>query len=209
MNVFILSTGRCGSATFIKACKYINNYSSEHESRVSLFGEERLAYEECHIESDNRLSWFLGRLDREFGDNAFYVHLTRDREATARSYAKRLDPKLLMNSYMHGIYMGIDDEQSPYDLALDMYDTINENIKVFLENKSNKMNMTLENIQEEYPVFWQRIGAQGSLDSALKEWNIQHNATKIDDYRPPHFMLRVINKLVRTVIKFPRFLRDV
>ena len=85
MNIFVLNTGRCGSTTFIKACQHIQNFTASHESRSVFTGNQRLAYPRNHIEADNRLSWFLGKLDQEYGDNAVYVHLLRDRAATARS----------------------------------------------------------------------------------------------------------------------------
>lgn len=78
MNVFVLSTGRCGSTTFVKACEHITNFSAAHESRTGLLGAARLDYAGNHIEADNRLSWLLGRLDRTYGNAAFYVHLRRD-----------------------------------------------------------------------------------------------------------------------------------
>ena len=84
MNVFILNTGRCGSSTFIKACHHITNYTSGHETMSSQVLDARLGYSENHIEADNRLSWFLGRLDQKFGSEAFYVHLSRDKSATVR-----------------------------------------------------------------------------------------------------------------------------
>ena len=85
MNVFVLSTGRCGSTTFIKACSHITNYSSAHESLSTRTGKQRLNYPENHIEADNRLSWLLGRLDNTYGDDAFYVHLNRNIEDTIAS----------------------------------------------------------------------------------------------------------------------------
>jgi len=89
MNVFVLNTGRCGSTTFARACRHISNFSSAHESRTYLFGEERLAYPSNHIEVDNRLSWLLGRLDRKYGDRAVYVHLKRNIHDTAASFVAR------------------------------------------------------------------------------------------------------------------------
>ena len=74
-NVFVLCTGRCGSTTFVQACQHIENYTASHESKISLLGDQRLEYSQNHIEVDNRLSWFLGSLDKKYGDNAFYVHL--------------------------------------------------------------------------------------------------------------------------------------
>src|SRR5688572_26940299 len=104
MNVFVLCTGRCGSTTFVKACSHATNYSSAHESRANVVGPERLAYPPNHIEADNRLSWFLGRLERTYGNNAFYVHLTRSREETARSFTKRWDHGI-MQAYRVGVLM--------------------------------------------------------------------------------------------------------
>ncbi len=63
MNVFVLGTGRCGTTTFMKACRHVTNCTSGHETRVNHVGPERLSYPSNHIEADNRLSWFLGRLD--------------------------------------------------------------------------------------------------------------------------------------------------
>ena len=85
MNVFVLNSGRCGSMTFIRACRHIRNYSAGHESRVQLLGEQRLAYAPDHIEADNRLCWLLGRLDAAYGEHAYYVHLSREPAATAVS----------------------------------------------------------------------------------------------------------------------------
>ncbi len=90
-NVFILCTGRCGSSTFIRACKHITNYTASHESRISKGGYNRLQYPAHHIEADNRLSWFLGRLENKYGDDAFYVHLKRNIKDTAASLLRRYD----------------------------------------------------------------------------------------------------------------------
>ena len=95
MNIFVLSTGRCGSTTLYNFCKHITNYSSGHESRDNL----NFSYNNNHIEIDNRLSWFLGRLDSKYGDKAFYVHLMRDDKKVAASYEKRF-------YYKRGISIG-------------------------------------------------------------------------------------------------------
>ena len=89
MNIFILNTGRCGSTTFIQACKHITNFSCAHESRTAILGKERMDYPDDHIEADNRLSWLLGRLDKKYGDDPFYVHLKRNENDTARSFTRR------------------------------------------------------------------------------------------------------------------------
>ena len=178
MNVFILSTGRCGSTTFAEACKFIKNYTSSHESRAGICGENRLDYPPTHIEADNRLAWFLGRLEAKYGDEACYIHLKRDVRSTANSYAHRTEPKLLMDGYRNGIYLRLEREPSSLDLAFDLCNTINSNIEIFLANKSNTMTIDLENVQSEFPLFWEKIGAQGELDEALAAWKTSYNPSR-------------------------------
>jgi hypothetical protein len=179
MNVFILGTGRCGSVTFIKACQAIENYSCGHESRVSLAGEQRFLYPENHIEADNRLSWFLGELETAYGDEAFYVHLTRDREKTALSFHKRFyNARSIVLAYSEGIKMMIPETMNydqRYQACLDYVDTVNANITAFLEGKSKVIHITLENIEDDFVRFWDMIGATGDLDNALKVFSVKHN----------------------------------
>lgn len=183
MNVFVLSTGRCGSTTFAKACAHITNYTSAHESRVAMLGPARLDYPDNHIESDNRLAWFLGRLEQKYGDEAFYVHLTRDRMAVARSYAKRLEPGMIIPAYAQGIHLGLPEDIAPLalDIALDYVDTVTANIEAFLENKTRKMGFRLENAKADFERFWSAIGAEGDQAAALGEFDIPHNATARKD----------------------------
>jgi len=142
MNVFILNAGRWGSTTFIKSCQHINNYTAAHESRTTFVGPDRLTYPENHIEADNRLSWFLGRLDQLYGDNAFYVHLLRDKDDTVNSFMKRTDFGI-MKAYREGIYL-TDSKTNLQVYASDYIDTVNSNIKHFLKDKTHTMNFRLE-----------------------------------------------------------------
>lgn len=183
MNVFVLGTGRCGSMTFERACHHIGNYSSAHESRIGMLGAERLAYPPDHIESDNRLAWFLGRLDLQYPREVFYVHLQRDRLAVARSYATRLEPGLIMAAWAHGIHLGLPDDIRPraLEIALDYVDTVTANIERFLAGRANSMAFQIERAQEDFPRFWARIGAQGDFAAALAEFDVTYNAAT----RPP------------------------
>ena len=108
-NVFVLCTGRCGSVTVATACGHLTNFTAGHETRAARILENRFAYPPNHIESDNRLSWHLGGLGQRFDDkDVLYVHLKRDRDAVARSYAKRWDSKFrasMMRAFGHGIVM--------------------------------------------------------------------------------------------------------
>ncbi len=181
MNVFILSTGRCGSTTFERACRHITNYSSGHETRVDCLGPSRIDYPPRHIESDNRLAWFLGRLERRYPDDVFYVHLQRDREKVAQSYARRLDPGLMMSAYAHGIHLYLPDDirEQALHIARDYIDTVTANIDLFLSGKPNVMRFRLEDAKQDFREFWHRIGATGNLDAAIAEFDIAYNAQAV------------------------------
>ncbi len=174
MNVFVLNSGRCGSTTWIRACSHITNYTAGHESRAHLIGPQRLAYPDRHIEADNRLSWFLGRLERAYGDRAFYVHLRRDPEATARSFARRRHFGIL-HAYHRGILLGADPEPDGLELARDYLETVEANIALFLRGKSRVLEARLEHLREDFLRFWEAIGAEGDLEAALAELAIRHN----------------------------------
>jgi len=176
MNVFILNSGRCGSTTFIKACQHITNYTASHESLLRKTGEQRFNYPKNHIEADNRLSWLLGKLDNNYGDGAFYVHLKRNPEDTANSFAKRIDFGIL-KAYEQGILMHDIHKLPAYDIATDYIETVNNNIELFLKNKSHKMTLSLETMPTDFTFFWEKISAQGNLDDALNEWRINYNAS--------------------------------
>lgn len=178
MNVFILSTGRCGSTTFERACRHITNYTAAHESRVHQLGESRLAYKDWHIESDNRLSWFLGRLDQTYGDCAFYVHLLRNPEEVSRSYASRLGEECIIPAYARGIYLSLPRDLRAWSLEIsrDYVHTVNSNIEMFLRDKSHKLKIDLADAKSGFDKFWDMICAEGDKEHALKEFDRRHNA---------------------------------
>lgn len=175
MNVFVLCTGRCGSTTFAKACSHISNFTAAHESRMATSGAGRLNYPARHIEVDNRLSWFLGRLDRAFGRDAFYVHLTRNRREVAESFAARRDLGI-MQAYRAAISPAPDGAPD-VSVALDLVDTVTANIEHFLRDKPNRMTIDISIAAESFPEFWAAIGAQGDIKSALQEFLVRHNAS--------------------------------
>lgn len=176
MNVFVLCTGRSGSMTFAAACKHITNYTAAHESRINVIGPARLDYAPNHIEVDNRLSWFLGRLDEKFGESALYVYLTRDKEATVKSFIARQQGGI-MRTYRDGIALQVPESVTAWEVASDYYDTVTKNIELFLRDKPNKMVFRLEEAQQDFATFWHRIGAKGDLQSAMAEWSVSHNKT--------------------------------
>jgi hypothetical protein len=156
------------------------NWTAGHETRSHLWGADRLAYPARHIEADNRLSWMLGRLDRAYGGDAAYVHLTRDAEEVAQSYARRQSFGI-MQAYQHGIIFPepgqTRDSRPAIDHARDMVETVTANIDAFLRGKPHVMRMRLEEAEADFPRFWHWLRADGCLDSAMQEWSIRHNET--------------------------------
>lgn len=204
MNVFVLNTGRCGSTTFIEACKHITNFSSAHESRSALLNDERLDYPKNHIEADNRLSWLLGRLDKKYGDDAFYVHLKRNENDTARSFTKRYSSGIIKAYRGSGIMLGLPENSDSMSVALDYCYTVNSNIELFLNDKSKKVTITLENIDQGFTEFWNLINAEGNIAAALAEFSVNYNATKkSQEIRPRNMFMRIASKLKRLIIKLP------
>jgi len=206
--VFILSAGRSGSQTFARACDHITNFTSAHESRSGLLGEAHFDYPDNHIESDNRLSWLLGRLDQRFGDRAFYVHLRRETRPVAASWAKRAHTGM-MNAYRYAILWHCPKDATPLEVALDYCDTVEQNIRLFLRDKQNRMDFPLEEAHGRFPEFWRRIAAEGDLAAALGEFEVRHNAAwdKRADVAPA-ILTRIGSKIYRVVRKLPVFLRN-
>lgn len=162
--------------TFIRACRWIENYSAGHESRVSRLGADRFAYPPHHIEADNRLSWLLGRLDRAYGDRAAYLHLRRERNGCAASFSRREGLELgIIRAYRQGILMGAAGDS--LTLAEDYLETVDRNIELFLKDKSRVLPFALEEAESDFRRFWHWIGAEGDLNAALREWQVSYNAS--------------------------------
>lgn len=183
----------------------------------------RVKYPDSHIEVDNRLSWFLGRLDRRYGNDAFYVHLKRNREDTAKSLVRRYEGGI-MKAYKERIIWRADDDPtvSPLDVCRHYYDTVNSNIELFLKGKPQSMEFRLESAKEDFREFWEQIKARGDLSAALREWSQKYNASDREQAPDseeatdkPSLMsrkntslpVRAAHKAVRIVQKFPDFIR--
>jgi hypothetical protein len=187
MNVFVLCTGRCGSETFARACSHMTNYTASHESNNRwrhpgvIDPYRSLRFPPNHIEIDNRLSWFLGALDKEYGADAYYVHLTRPCADVAASLLARGRESILY-AFAAGIlqYYGAAERLSQaqrFEIAMQYCRTIELNIGAFLKDKPRRMTMCVHEIQRPFKNFWDEIGAAGDVEAALREWDIRYNAT--------------------------------
>ena len=173
-HVFVLCTEGCDSLIFSKACAHFTNYTSGHETRCAELGAQRLAYPIGHIEADNRLAWFLGRLDNAFGDRAFFVHLVRDKQRVAETYDGCWDHRYsLMSAFNFNILMRREADSAA---VLDMVETISANIENFLASKSNKIQIDIDRATDNFMDFATAIDADGDLNAALAEFELPHNA---------------------------------
>lgn len=206
-NVFVLGTGRCGTTTFMRACRHVTNFTTAHESRVNQIGPDRLMYPENHIECDNRLSWFLGRLDEAYGDKAFYIHMMRDEEAVARSYLTRWKAD---HSIIYGYRTTIVPNPAatipPFMVVRDMCQTINANVAQFLADKPHKAVVRLEQAEQDFAACWDMAGFEGDRVAALAEWNVPYNASKPAGPTGLAKLTRIPQKLGRILQKLPDFL---
>lgn len=178
-TIIVLCTGRCGSMTLAAACAHLTTHTSAHEGRTHVVGPARFAFPDNHIEIDNRLAWFTGRLDAAWGDRAAYVHLTRDPEAVAQSFAQRAGQGIL-KAYRNEILARsrIKARQTPLiDFCRDYVETVTANITHFLRDKTHVMDMTLETMPDDFEQFVGWIAADGDLSAARAELAISHNAT--------------------------------
>lgn len=174
MNVFVLSTGRCGSTTIARAFAHASNFTAGHETQAGSFYS--LAYPDWHVESDNRLSWLLGGLAARY-PSARYVHLIREREGMARSFERRVDyAGASIRGFGAGI-LGRGDAfpSERYEAACRMHDAVNENITCFLEQREHRV-VWLHQLEQRFTGLWEWLGCEGDLVGALAETRVRHNA---------------------------------
>lgn len=189
-----------------RACRHLTNYSVAHESRCNALGEERLHFPDNHIEIDNRLTWFLGRLDATYGKEAIYIHMTRDSETVAKSYGKRWNRETsIIRAYAYGILKRQEQHiGNTGDICLDYVETVNENIVQFLKDKPKSMTFRLENAEEDLPKFWSLIQGEGDFDAAKEAFANSANTSE----QSARVQNEPLGKIVRIIKKFPSFLRN-
>lgn len=181
MRVFVLCTGRCGSTTLARAAQHATNITAGHETRAHLLWG-RLDYPDDHVEVDNRLAWFLGGLDKRYGDDPVYVHLTRDPEETAQSYSHRWrGPVSLVRAYGNGIVQSrrpLNEDQDWLDVSRSAIAAVTENIEAFLATKSKVVHASLPDLRDGFDEMWKRAGLDGDLDAAHETLTRRHNARR-------------------------------
>lgn len=171
-RVFVLGTGRCGTRTWAAACGHIDNWTSGHETRNRLFAG-RLDYPQRHIEVDNRLVFHLGGLQRLYGDDPLFVHLTRDPEAVAASLAHGVRGRRgIMPAFVGHIIRSR--RVNPMEAARIYVETVTDNIEAFLSGKPNVIRVRIEQPHAAFDQMWEQIGAVGDREAAHGELDQRH-----------------------------------
>jgi hypothetical protein len=83
----------------------VSGYTTAHESRTKLLGDDRIDYPADHIEVDNRLTWFLPRLTERYGEDGVLVIAVRDPAEIANYYMLRWYKTNILKAYAQGILM--------------------------------------------------------------------------------------------------------
>jgi hypothetical protein len=204
VNVFVLSTGRAGSTTIARACGHFDGWTAGHETRSRELGKKRFDYAPNHVESDNRLTWVLGRLFERFGEDAMYVHLQRDPEEVAVSYNQRWSHDgAILPAYRAAILMTTQPPKirpgTPEGLmfARDYVSTANANIAEFVRHRANTFSLDLEDLVEQFPAFMDRIGAEGQWADIHYELVTRYNDGPPSFPRPRHQFRKRVKYLLR------------
>jgi hypothetical protein len=108
------------------------------------------ALSDNHIEVDNRLSWFLGRLEQRYGHSAFYVHLTRNPDEVAESFVARWNSGI-MHAYRTAI--SPTHNEPTVEVARDMIHTVTTNLDLFLRDKPDRISIQLEHARDQFSEF--------------------------------------------------------
>jgi hypothetical protein len=124
----------------------------------------------------------LGTLEKEYGSDAYYVHLLRRRDEVARSIIDRGEDSIIF-SFASGILQHYHrartlPDAERFEIGLQYWDTVNDNIQLFLRDKPRQITVWLHDIKAPFWRFWTEIGAEGDLNAALEEWDIRHNPRK-------------------------------
>jgi hypothetical protein len=176
VRAFVLGTGRCGTTTFAKACESITNYTVGHETQARQV-KNRLGFPDHHIEVDHRLAWFLGTIDVMYRDEPVYVHLTRNPDKVARSWAAKAKHKPgQAATWSETVIYQPQKKIAPLVTAKLMVESVNHNIDLFLKDKTKVVRMRIEDPHDAFDEFWRLIGAEGNRRKAHDELKVRHNA---------------------------------
>lgn len=180
MRYFAIGTGRVGSVTFSRACHYIDGYTAAHETHNHVWrggsrGEEgsfSLEFPDMHIESDPKLTILLPLLVQKY-PGARFIHLVRPRDACIASLSKRSG----IRDFAAVAFRNRRPDLDMKEAATLFYDNTNLMIPMVLREPYCVIDVT--DPKPGLTKFWEWGKFEGDFDSALGEYEVDHNADKI------------------------------
>lgn len=172
MRVFVVGTGRCGTMSFAKACGHFTNFTAAHETQTA-----DLSFPDQHIESSAPLQVCLFELVDKYPD-AFFVHLWRMPDTCVPSLARCMKGDI-MRAFSHTYHQVLGDDL--LIVAARYYRFANESINLFLKHNvssDRQMKINMESAWDRWPVFIQKIGAEGDLAASRNSWKTKFNTAE-------------------------------
>lgn len=170
MNVFFISPGRTGTTTISIAFSCVDGFTSLHESRVKLLGDERVNYPTNHFECDNRLVWFLPRLTKKYSRSSILVIVTREKSKIANSYNQRWGGIGIMRAYSQGILMRHLNENN-LDVCADYVDNVYEQLDFAKKEWAKVITLDLDNPKEGVVELLNNIGKEKYTSEILRSFD--------------------------------------
>lgn len=172
MRVFVFGTGRCGTVCFAAACRHATNYTVLNETWTSTY-----QWAEQSIEVNPQLRPVIPFILREYPD-ARFVWLKRDYERVVESF-ERLGQGVWLTTWW-AICNTVRPENQRTAAAIAVDQMLRDCEYAFsLVPEAQRMMLELERIKEpnQFPAFWQWIGAEGDLQAALTTFDIPLNTS--------------------------------
>jgi hypothetical protein len=176
MNIFLISPGRTGTHALSVALKHLDGFTSEHESKSNKLGEARLVYQNNHIESDNRLFWFIEKLTQNYGNTSILVIVNRDKEKIVNSYSKRWGKVNILKSYSQGILMRPLAENST-KIVRDYVNHVYDTLFFYQERWCKYIEIDIENPEEGMRDLLKYVDQENKLDIILSHLNEKKSNT--------------------------------
>jgi hypothetical protein len=171
---------------------------------------DRVAYPSGHIEVDNRLTHYLDLVEERFGDSAGYVFIDRDPDDTAMSYLERWNLSVsVVRSHASGTLMspGAKSKLERFRIARDYVDLTNAKIATTLARREHVCTVRLDEVEDDFRLFWKYFEIEGNLDKAIDEFGNRHNQNTFST--PQRRAERALAKSRRVIDGLPSFLRDI
>lgn len=174
MRIFVTGPGRCGSATFYHACRHIENYSCDHESKSGRLTIGNWEFPDNHIEVASNLLLGLPILKKEYPD-ALWFFLDRNWMNCIQSLTT--EAKRSMEIFARQWWYIPDSADFKIEISATAYYRFCVNQFQAFEPKKSRF-LTIDTIKPDFKRFWKETKAKGNLTAALAEFDRHYNSHK-------------------------------